>query len=82
MTKKQKTKPSILDVYESVDADVQERRYTAKRGGGGGQSDQQFDNIENLEFTQDITAENDEEIDEFEAFNDDDEIQYSMFFVS
>ncbi|KAJ3053225.1 hypothetical protein HK097_004777 [Rhizophlyctis rosea] len=76
-----KGKKSIYDVYEASDAEEEERRVLARRGGGGGSADRVMDLIDNFEFEGvEIDEEDDEELDEDEAFGESDEEKYGMFF--
>ncbi|KAI9088492.1 Utp14 protein-domain-containing protein [Phlyctochytrium arcticum] len=77
-----KAQKSKLDVYEASDEEEDERRILARRGGGGGAVGRTMDLVENYEYHVDeIAEEDDEEIDEDEAFCDSDEEKYGSFFA-
>ncbi|KAI8919200.1 Utp14 protein-domain-containing protein [Powellomyces hirtus] len=77
---KRKAKRTGHDVYEASDDEEHERRILARRGGGGG-GGQSLDDVDNYEYHVDtINEEDDEEIDEDEAFGDSDEEKYGAFF--
>ncbi|TPX70881.1 hypothetical protein SpCBS45565_g01475 [Spizellomyces sp. 'palustris'] len=77
-----KGKRSYLDVYEASDDEEDERRILARRGGGGGAVGRTMDDVENYEYHVDtIDEEDDEEIDEDEAFGESDEEKYASFFA-
>ncbi|KNC98242.1 uncharacterized protein SPPG_06642 [Spizellomyces punctatus DAOM BR117] len=79
---KVKGKRSYLDVYEASDDEEDERRILARRGGGGGAVGRTMDDVENYEYHVDtIDEEDDEEIDEDEAFGESDEEKYASFFA-
>jgi U3 small nucleolar RNA-associated protein 14 len=65
-----------LDVYE----EVHDSKLIARRGGGGGEIGRTMDKFENYDFNSEIDDEDDEEIDEDEAFNEEDKLKYSEFF--
>ncbi|KAI9003178.1 Utp14 protein-domain-containing protein [Gaertneriomyces semiglobifer] len=77
---KGKGNTSIYDVFEATDDEEDERRLLAQRRGGGGST---LDEVGNYEYHVDeIDDEDDEEIDEDEAFNDSDEERYGEYFIS
>ncbi|KAJ3046003.1 hypothetical protein HDV00_003751 [Rhizophlyctis rosea] len=79
--KAKQSKKSIYDVYEDSDPEEGERRILARRGGGGGAPDRVMDMIDNYNFEGvEIDEEDDEELDEDEAFGESDEEKYGSFF--
>ncbi|KAJ3183750.1 hypothetical protein HDU87_005866 [Geranomyces variabilis] len=74
---KRKAKRTGIDVFEASDDDEVERKMFARRSGGGGT----LDEVDNYEYHVDeIADEDDEEIDEDEAFGESDEEKYGIFF--
>ncbi|KAJ3159375.1 hypothetical protein HDU86_001693 [Geranomyces michiganensis] len=74
---KRKAKRTGMDVFEASDDEEVERKIFARRSGGGGTMDE----VENYEYHVDeIADEDDEEIDEDEAFGESDEEKYGVFF--
>ncbi|KAI8906390.1 small-subunit processome [Gorgonomyces haynaldii] len=67
----------ILDVYEQEDTST---KLLARRGGGGGEVGRTLDQVDNLDFDTEIAPEDDEDIDDDEAFNEEDEERYGMHF--
>ncbi|KAI8822566.1 Utp14 protein-domain-containing protein [Fimicolochytrium jonesii] len=65
------------DIYEASDGEEDERRIFARRGG----HDVSLDEVDNYEYHVDtINEEDDEEIEEDEAFGDSDEEKYGAYF--
>lgn len=70
---------SKLDVYEDIDQDNRAQKLEKRRGGGGGEVGRTMDSFESLDF-QVEKNEDDSEIDEDEAFNEEDEKKYGAYF--
>ncbi|KAJ8327416.1 hypothetical protein QVD99_008042 [Batrachochytrium dendrobatidis] len=71
------------DMYEEVDSDEDARKILARRGGGGGAVGRTLDDVGTIDFTvNEIDEEDDEELDDSEAFNSSDEEKYGIFFLS
>ena len=78
---KQRKKINLLDVFRTGKED-QSEKLMRRRGGGGAVDGKNFDKFENLEFkTDEIDAEDDEEITEDDAFDDEDDEKYGLFFA-
>jgi U3 small nucleolar RNA-associated protein 14 len=78
---KQRKKINLLDVFRTGKED-QAEKLMRRRGGGGAVDGKNFDKFENIEFkTDEIDAEDDEEITEDDAFDDEDDEKYGLFFA-
>ena len=78
---RKRTKKINFDVYNAGDEEELAERLLKRRGGGGSQRNyDEFVEDENDFQTENIDRENDEEITEDEAFDEDDEDKFGMFF--
>eukprot|EP00842_Homolaphlyctis_polyrhiza_P002731 jgi/Hompol1/3459/HPOL_003240-RA len=83
LSRKQQKQYSAYDVYEEDEEDEDTRKLIARRGGGGGALGRTMDDVGQVEYSVDhIDPEDDEDIDDEEAFDESDEEKYGMFFVS
>jgi U3 small nucleolar RNA-associated protein 14 len=73
-----------FDVYKADDAEEQASKLERRRGGGGGGAGNNYDQVGSIHFESDkiIDSEDDDEITEEDAFNEEDEEKFGLFFKS